>query len=97
MDIPGERKTAAPPDLGRWPFAAVPDPCRISRPAEVPAPQHRAALAPEQQPLRTGAGVLLQLGPEFLDEEVRQGDVPDAGHPLARKAKGVPRVTPTRT
>jgi hypothetical protein len=69
----------------------------VGRPAEVPAPQHRAALAPEQQPLRTGAGVLLHLGPEFLDEEVRQGDVPDAGDPLARKAKGVPHVTPTRT
>jgi hypothetical protein len=41
--------------------------------------------------------VLLHLGPEFLDEEVRQGDVPDAGDPLARKAKGVPHVTPTRT
>jgi hypothetical protein len=60
-------------------------------------PGGRAALAPEQQSFRTGSGVLLHVGPEFLDEEARQGDVPDAGGPLARKAMGVPRVTATRT
>jgi hypothetical protein len=52
---------------------------------------------PEQHLLRTGAGVLLHVSPEFRDEEVRQGDVPDPGDPLARNAKGVPHVTPTRT
>jgi hypothetical protein len=49
--------------------------------SRVVAPQYRAALAPEQQPLRTEAGVLLHVGPEFLDEEVRLGDVPDDGDP----------------
>jgi hypothetical protein len=56
------------------------------RPAEVPALQHLAAL-PGTAALRTWAGVLLHVGPEFLDEEFRQGDVPDAGDPLASKAR----------